>query len=134
MIKKLLLSFVALVIIGAIGSQIAESNRPAPAPKTPDELAAEARSALALAAAKQLKEMQKDPSSFQVSSAILMADGTTCFDFRSTNSFNALVPGQAVFDGKRILTNSSSEMSKVWNSRCAGKSGLDITSLVKTLG
>jgi hypothetical protein len=49
---------------------------------------------------------------------VLMNDGVVCYEYRSTNSFNAVVPGFYV-----SLLGVGSQKTKDWNKYCANKSG-----------
>ena len=70
--------------------------------------------------AKMLKSSMKNPDSFKLNSAIKMDDGTICYQYRSTNSFNAIVPGYFV-----SFANKGSQSVGDWNKFCAEKSGTD---------
>lgn len=72
--------------------------------------------------AKMLKKSTKNPDSFVLTSAVRMADGTICYEFRGTNSFNAIVPGHYTLAPKK-----GSDTAADWNKYCAGKSGTDYT-------
>jgi hypothetical protein len=68
----------------------------------------------------------KNPDSFKLESAIRV-DGNLCLTYRATNSFNAVVPGRAVITEKRISTSDEANFGPIWNSRCGGKSGTDVS-------
>lgn len=93
----------------------------AEAAKTPAqraaEAAAEAEFQSVLARLRALKASTKNPSSFELTGATLMSDGTLCAEYRGTNSFNAIVPGNTAI--------SSAGAVVPWNKYCAGKSGRD---------
>lgn len=78
----------------------------------------------------RLKGSMKNPASFQLEQALRMDDGTLCLSYRATNSFNAIVPGQAVISAGKIVTSDTRpEFVRRWNSRCADKSGVVVTYL-----
>jgi hypothetical protein len=80
-----------------------------------------------LIAVEQLRSAMKDPSSFKISQALRMGDGTLCLIYRATNSFNATIPGEAVITEKTLVTSDDeSHFASSWNSHCAHKSGKDI--------
>jgi surfactin synthase thioesterase subunit len=67
---------------------------------------------------RSLKASTKNPNSFELVDAILMADGTLCASYRGTNSFNAVVTEhKAIAKNLKIVE---------WNHFCGGKSGTDM--------
>lgn len=102
------------------GGGSATSAQPAAAKVTdPKE---EARFQAVVAGARLLKSRQKNPASFSLEEAVLMADGAMCYQFRGTNSFNAVVPGHWVIVPSKGI---SSGEASAWNKYCARKSGTD---------
>jgi hypothetical protein len=93
----------------------------AEAKKTPEQKAAdaarEAEFQNVVARLRALKASTKNPASFELVSATLMSDGTLCAEYRGTNSFNAVVPGQTAITPAGTVV--------LWNKYCAGKSGRD---------
>jgi hypothetical protein len=74
----------------------------------------------------------KDPESFRLRLAMLMADGSVCYQYRAKNSFGAELPGNALIlteNGRvRMLTShDESELARTWNKRCKDKVGEDLT-------
>lgn len=67
-----------------------------------------------------LKKNMKNPASFELVSALRMDDGTICYEYRGTNSFNAVITSFYVL---RPKTGSASVAD--WNRYCAKKSGID---------
>jgi hypothetical protein len=132
-LKKLALSIVAFfVLVYVMG------NRPAPAPPTPEQLQAKAEkqkikdaeavveakrdreiTAVALGA-KAIQSAMKNPKSFELVKAVLMPSGAICYEYRGTNSFNAIVTNQFVMAEK-----GGGESVDAWNRHCAGKRGTD---------
>ena len=49
-----------------------------------------------MAGAKLLKAGMKDPESFQLKQLLVMPDGSACYTYRATNSFNAKLEASAV--------------------------------------
>lgn len=92
---------------------------------TPQEAAAQqkddAAMRLALAGARSLKQAMRNPDSFKLSQALVMNDGSVCYEYRSQNGFGGMAVGNAVAtpDGKLHTDDRS------WNRRCANKSGKD---------
>jgi hypothetical protein len=74
----------------------------------------------AVAGAQQIKDSMKDPDSFQLKSALLMADHSVCYEYSATNTFGGRMREYAVLTPKgRINFNDSG----VWNKYCANKNG-----------
>jgi hypothetical protein len=77
-----------------------------------------------------LKKGMKNPDSFKLETAIRMADGIYCFEYRATNSFNAIVLGRAFFGAGKVGTSDQgSTFSPLWNRYCA-RSGEDFDTIV----
>ena len=61
----------------------------------------EARFQTGLTTAIMLRESMKNPDSFRLERTVRTDGGAFCYWFRATNSFNAIIPGQAVsYSGK----------------------------------
>lgn len=92
----------------------------------------EARFRLGMVYARALKKAMKNPDSFKLEQALRMADGTFCFQYRATNSFNAIVPGQAFVGskGKSGVSDGSGRFASQWNRYCGGKSGDNFSTIV----
>lgn len=88
---------------------------------------------LAVAGAQKLVQMTNDRKSFELDQALAMDGGAVCYEYRARNALGGMVRGQAVATGEKIITSSdrSGAFSKSWNRSCGGKSGRDVTSLVK---
>lgn len=101
----------------------------AEAKKSPEQKTAEAAEKLkkeaefqrVVAGAKVIKQGTKNPDSFNLNSATLMADGSICYEYRATNSFNAVVPGKLVI----TKNNKTTQKGRDWNKFCGGKTGTD---------
>lgn len=77
-----------------------------------------------VAVVRQLKSSMKNPASFDLEKAIRMDDGTLCLSYRARNSFNAIIPGEAVITKDRIYTSDNrSSFVAQYNKLCANKSG-----------
>jgi len=127
-----------IVLIGAVVLVIAAFvwggvGRPDPRPigviperaaPTAEERRKEAEFQGMLMVAKSLKDRAKNSSSFQLENAMLMADGSMCFEFLAANSFNAMVREQVV-----VTEAGATKDAAVWNERCAGKQGKNYTYL-----
>jgi len=70
--------------------------------------------------AKALKASAKNPDSFKLVDAIMMGDGSICYTYRGTNSFNAVVTNNYV-----ITKTGGSNSADTWNKHCGGKTGTD---------
>ena len=122
----------------------AERERTAP-PRTPEEIAAQAKQAaaeakrpqqdnLAAIGAVALKKAMKDPDAFKLTSAIVMQDGTACYEYRAKNSFGASFPGYAVMlpSGKMIVNEQNENAYyAAFQKGCSGKSGRDIAKIIE---
>lgn len=77
---------------------------------------------VAIAAARAIKAGTKNPASFKLEAFLIYPGGATCYEYRGTNSFNAVVPGKAVFDPHKplILTSDrdGNKFVKAWNDIC----------------
>lgn len=124
----LFIGLAAVVMVSCIAKNQTRTEEAAKvqAQKSPAQLAAEAKKEAdfqrVVAGAKMLRAQTKNPKSFELNSALLMADGTICYQYRATNSFNAVVPGLFVLSN----TKSSSQPND-WNKYCGGKSGDDMS-------
>ncbi len=120
----------------AVSAQIQPA--PAPAPMT-DEQKAERSAQKAkedeenrkfardVAVVRQLRSSMKNPASFDLETANRVDDGTLCVSYRATNSFNAIIPGEAVITKDKIYTSDNRERFVAeWNKRCANKSGKNL--------
>lgn len=105
-----------------------ETERPAPAAKTPAELAETARKDreinTVLAGARMLKQSMKKPETFELTRATMIDGKVICYEYVARNSFNDQAPGHYV-----VSDAVSSNSIKAWNALCAGKSGDDYTSV-----
>ena len=132
---------IALSVVASISSIVWMVNAVTPsdsmpvkkAPtQTPEKIAAkekkEGEFQKVVAGAYILKQGMKNPDSFKLESAAMMADGSICYEYRSTNSFNAVVPGRYVMAPKN-----SGDSAASWNKYCGGKSGTDYTSARQAL-
>lgn len=103
-------------------------SAPPPPPKTPQQIEqekiSEAEFQRVLAGARQLKASMKNPDAFKLESAILMPDGSICYSYRGTNSFNATVPESFV-----IAKSGAGTSAELWNKYCAGKTGKSYSSV-----
>jgi hypothetical protein len=75
---------------------------------------------VAVKAAIALREMMKNPDSFSLERVNQMADGTLCYTYRAANSFNAIIPGQAVFTQKETALSGSLNFPLLWSKHCRG--------------
>ena len=92
---------------------------------------------MGILAGQQIKKALKNPKSFNLESFLIFPGGATCYEYRGTNSFNAVVPGQAVFDPKdgAILTadRDGNRFVKKWNSLCTKSCGKEHAGGLKAL-
>ena len=78
-----------------------------------------------------------DPSSAQLSEALLMDDGSLCMTVRARNGFNAIVPANIVVepDGKTHISEEQDHgvFRRAWNAFCGNKSGTDETRILRIM-
>jgi hypothetical protein len=91
----------------------------------------DARFQMGLLYARVLKKNMKNPDSFKLEQVIRTPEGMYCFEYRATNSFNAIVPGQAyVGNGKSGTSDGGNGFSAQWNRYCGGKPGDSYSTVV----
>lgn len=124
--------FSAAIIGSCINSQDGARERASKIPPpTPEQVAATKKADdeinAGIRAGRQIKASLKNPKSFELESFLIFPGGATCFEYRATNSFNAVVPGKAVFDpsDNTILSmdNGSNRFIKKWNEICTKTGG-----------
>lgn len=78
--------------------------------------------------AKALKKSMKNPDSFKLELVTRTADGIYCYEYRATNSFNAVVPGRAYIGaGKSGTSDGGAGFASQWNKLCArGTENMDL--------
>lgn len=89
---------------------------------------------LAVRAAKILKASMKNPASFQLTDAVMTDDGVLCFEYRGTNSFNAVVPSYAVIPpGGEPAAGQLRDVAKAWNNHCANRQATSMMHIVHAM-
>ena len=92
---------------------------------------------IAIKVGRALKAASKNPNSFELNSFLIFPGGATCFEYRARNSFNALVPGKAVFDataGKTFVAEKDgNRFVKAWNAICTKAGGQERASGLNAL-
>jgi len=94
----------------------------------------DAQLTLVAAGIKSLRQGMKDPSAFDLTSAIVMPNGTGCVEYRGKNSFGAILPGSAVVtaSGKVLVQERhGNTFVAAWNGSCTAAGGDDITAMVR---
>lgn len=117
-----IVGFVSIIMVMCTYNTASNPTATTPVVRTPEQIAKEAEFQAVVRGAASLKAAAKDPKSFKLESAIRMASGAMCYEYRATNSFNATVPGRAVF-----LSGVGSSNAADWNKHCAGKTGTNYT-------
>jgi len=130
----LVVGILAIGLIGALTAKAPDTTKQAatdaaktPAPPSKRDLQLRAGGAGALA----LKNASKDPETFELKAATVMADGTTCYSYRAKNSFGAMLAGDAVLTSSgKILVHEKdgNAFVSVWNKNCTKAGGNDIAS------
>lgn len=119
-LKIVVIGFLCIAIVKGVWDS---NNSPPPAQKTPEEIAAaakkEAEFQRVVGMLQRVKSNMKNPASFDLVNATLMADGALCVEYRGTNGFNAIVTE------RRAVT--ATIANAPWNKVCAGRSGSDFT-------
>lgn len=66
-----------------------------------------------------LKKSMKNPDSFKLEEVRRTGEGFYCFEYRATNSFNAMIPGKALFGkGTAASSDESGKFAGLWNKHC----------------
>jgi predicted nucleic acid-binding Zn-ribbon protein len=135
-VKKMLWGFVTVVFFaGIIISHENEQTRQAQeSALTPEQKAQRAQQEkyeeMAKQGARKLKLAMKDPESFEIKSLIVMKNGTSCYKYRATNSYNAKLQYSAVLTSQgEIFTqeHQQEKFIKIWNKDCTQPGGVDLT-------
>ena len=132
------------IVFGGLGvlslmalGDLARMTKPAPQPSPSEAAEAVAEKARVdremrrvYGALSVTRASMKNPKAFDVSRADLVpATGAVCMAFRSTNSFNAIVPGRMVLTpGDELRDDDAS-----WRQYCAGKQIVDYARVAKVL-
>lgn len=128
LLAKIIAGFFGLVVaISVIGSAIEKDTQQPQKVVTEEEKKEEEMFNIAMIAARLLKKSAKDPSSFEITSLLLMDSGSACVEYNARNSFNAKVQGRAVQtpDLKIFISEQDSLFPKMWNKHCGGQSGVE---------
>jgi len=107
------------------------TNHNSPPAKSADQIKTETEKTnkltKAIAAAITIKRAMRNPESFKIESAILMDNGSVCYQFISQNGFGGMNRMKAVHYGAdNIKTSEMEGFSGKWNKECAKKQGEDI--------
>lgn len=125
---KLVAGFIGIVFLQWIytSATAPAKTEPVAVPKSAEQVAkevkAEADFQRVVKGAKLLKANAKNPDSFKLESAILMPDDTICYEYRATNSFNAVV-----LERMTVTAKGGSREATAWNQYCANKTGANMT-------
>ena len=118
--SRLALGFAGLVLFAVIYGVANQEPERAAQPKTAAEVQREREFQQVVMAARSLKAAMKNPTSFELVSAMMVQGPTICLVYRSTNSFNAVVTERYTLNDKVSTTGGDA-----WNKHCAGKNGDD---------
>lgn len=129
--------FFAMIVASCVYNQ-ATTVPAAPAQKSEAEKKEDAELNIAIAAGRVLKKGMKDPASFKVESFVYFPGGAACYEYRGKNSFGAVVPGKAVFDGGgKLLTSGDRDRKNfvaLWNRICTAQGGKERAGGLNLLG
>jgi hypothetical protein len=117
---------IAAILGGGMLFGLASYTPPTARKSTPAEIKQEAQSRAMASAIRAVKASTKNPDSFHLDNAILIGEDTMCITFHGTNSFNAVVPGQAVIVPSQKV---ASDSHATWNKFCGGKTGADLSNV-----
>jgi hypothetical protein len=73
-----------------------------------------------------LRESMKNPDSFNLEHVVRTDAGALCYDYRATNSFNAIIPGHAVIAHGKAGVSGEAGFNALWAKNCAGKPGVSM--------
>ncbi len=138
------LRLIGLILIAGIVIQVAfeMNNSRAPqsevinAPQKKEPSKRDIQLQIAGIGALHLKKSMKDPEAFELKSALVMPNGSACYEYRAKNSFGAMFPGNAVLtvDGKILIQERSGAVFvKTWNKECTIAGGTEIAATLKRL-
>lgn len=134
---------IAFIVIDSLQKQgndsysaASKARQPAVTAVKSEPTAQDRENGLALVIAKKLKAAMNNPDSFKLQTVMVFDGGSTCFEYRATNAFNAVMPGKAVFDAtaEKILSHTDKGFTKTWNRICTKSNGRDITAAVNMFG
>jgi len=74
-----------------------------------------------------LKKMMRDPDSLEFDRVLYTEDENVCYTYRAKNGFGGMNKGAAIFSDKGLITNESKEFEPVWEEKCDGKSGEEVS-------
>jgi len=69
--------------------------------------------------ATMIRDGMKNPDAFNLEQAVRTDAGDWCFKYRSTNSFNAVVPGYTVVTGGKSASDSDRGFQSLWKKHCS---------------
>lgn len=75
----------------------------------------------------------REPKSFELISALGMETDVICLEYRARNGFGGMNVERSVVVGTALTPSSAKTFTKTWNSRCAGKTGADLTTTVNRM-
>lgn len=133
--KLIVIILLGILVIGLITSGTSSNVEPALTPQEKAAKAAEhAKWVEDVLAVRALRRSMKNPDSFKLEEALKMDDGSLCLSYRATNSFNAVIPGQAIIWANGVATSDQGRLFiRRWSEQCANKAGRDITYIRRAL-
>ncbi len=129
--------FLMGIMVGCFSSAMNSLFSPSyqPSPSLPQLESKEDKAIrLAAAGADMLKKSMRDPDSFYLESAfIIAATGTVCYEYRARNGFGGMNRESAVITGdmKKFKTSADDNFSAFWNRECANKSGMEAAAAIR---
>jgi hypothetical protein len=120
------------VILGIIAAAIGNNPSTASTPSSPVESVQkqkdEANWRRAVLGAKTLESAMRNPDSFKLSQALIMDNGSVCYQYRAQNGFGGMNIEHAVLTASGKFKNENeSGFRTLWNKECANKTGSEKT-------
>lgn len=136
-------SMITIAAVGLMGIYMVKctydeaSKGPEPPPqKSAATIQADKELNVAIAYGKVIKKATKDPASFKMESFLIFPGGAACYEYRAKNSFGAIVPAKAVYDGTTLITSETdrNKFTKSWNAVCTKAGGEERAGGLNLLG
>jgi hypothetical protein len=118
----ILVALVSFILICNVSEQRQQQAKAA----DPASIAREAQFQRALTASIELRARMRDPDSFEIASALVLADNTVCIEYRSRNGFGGMDSGNAVYIAPLLASQPGADLRELWHKSCAGKSGVEL--------
>ncbi|HEX6494882.1 MAG TPA: hypothetical protein VF018_05330 [Acidobacteriaceae bacterium] len=116
------LGILVLFVVGILGAAIFSPSPADQATTHKQQDASEARFQLALGGALTLRKAMRNPSSFDLASALVADDDSAvCYGYRAQNGFGGMNVDHAVLTRTAFVNSSDARFHKLWKQNCAAK-------------